>query len=223
MPTAVSPRLAAFAGAAPRLGVLTDVLVQGLEVFEALVFTHQLNDRGEQVIGSARGIGIGDLDVVLELGVEQVRPAFRLRDALRLDLLGVEAEAERAGIDADRALLSGVPLAQRPVVQVLVGRRSVFLRQPFLGRLKMRVARAAPPDVAAWIGRFRLELGVDLACRFAGHSDLDAGFLLKGVRHGAAPFLLDAAIHDERALLRLCGPRRQGDSRRRGEKPRPEP
>jgi len=32
--------------------VLADVLVQGLEIVEALVFAHQLHDRRKQVIGS---------------------------------------------------------------------------------------------------------------------------------------------------------------------------
>lgn len=72
-------------------------------------------------------------------------------------------------------------------------RRFIFERQPLFRRLQMRVAGAAPPDVAARIGGSGLELRIDLARRLAGHGDLDAGVLLEGRRHGAAPFLLDAA------------------------------
>ena len=69
-------------GSGARLGVLVDVLVQGLEVIEALVLAHDLDDRGQQRIGGAGRVRVRDLDLVLELGVEQVGPAFRLAQAL---------------------------------------------------------------------------------------------------------------------------------------------
>src|SRR5262245_57404451 len=76
----------------------------------------------------------------------------------------------------------------------------MFDRQAFLGRLQMRVASAAPPDVATQIGCFGLDLRIHLAGALARHRDLDAGLTLEGGDHEAAPLLLDAAVEYERAL-----------------------
>ncbi len=64
----------------------------------------------------------------------------------------------------------------------------------------MRVTGAAPPHVTARIGGFRLDLCVGLARRLAGHRDLDAGGAFEGLRHRAAPFLLNGAVKNELAL-----------------------
>ena len=66
---------------------------------------------------------------------------------------------------------------------------------------------------ARGIGGLGLDLGVDLAGALAGHRDLDAGLALEGGDHGAAPFLLHAAIHDERALRLRCSGGHEGQGR----------
>ena len=80
----------------------------------------------------------------------------------------------------------------------------------------MRIAGAAPPDVAARVGGLGLELGVELARALARHRDLDAGLALERGDHHAAPFLLHRAIEHQRAL-RLGGCGRQGEDGERSE------
>jgi hypothetical protein len=209
MPTAVSPSAVAFAGAAPDL-------VQLLEVVEALLLAHQLDDRGEQRVGGAGGVRVGDLDLILELRIEKVGPAFRLGELLAGDLLGVEPVAERARIDADGAALRLLPLPHRPVVELGEPRRCVFVGEALLGGLHVRIASAAPPDVGAGIGGLGLDLGVDLARALAGHRHLDAGLALEGRRRRPAPLLLDGAVEHERALRARLGGKEKARRRDRG-------
>ena len=92
------------------------VLVERLQVFEAFVLAHDLHNGGEERVGGAGGVRIGHLNLVLQLRIEEVRPAFRLRNSLRLNLLDVVAEAEGARVDADRPVLRLLPLAHGPVL-----------------------------------------------------------------------------------------------------------
>src|SRR5205085_307248 len=108
--------------------------------------------------------------------------------------LAVVAEAERAAIDADCAVLRFFGLPHRPVLQLAEPGRFIFGRQPFLGGLKMWITGAAPPDVALGIVLLGLELGIDLAGALARHRHLDTGLALELRRHAAAPFLVDPAI-----------------------------
>ena len=96
--------------------------------------------------------------------------------------------------------LRALGLALRPVAQLRQHRRLVWLGDLVVGRLQMRIAGAAEPDVAVRIVLLRAHAGIDLAGAHARHVDLDAGLLLVRVGDGAAPFLIDAAIHHELAL-----------------------
>ena len=122
---------------------------------------------------------------------------FGSGNAFGLEQLLVVAEAERARVDADRAPLGLLPLPLRPIVEIVEIGRLIFDGQPFVGRLLMRVARAAPPDVALRIGGLGLHLRIDLARALARHGDRDAGLALEGGRDGAAPLFLHTAIHHE--------------------------
>src|SRR5262249_59628892 len=132
--------------------------------------------------------------------VEEVLPALGLRQPLLGEELRVEAEAERAGVDADRAVLRLLGLARRPVVELAEPRRLVLQREPLLGRLQVWVPGAAPPDVALGVGRLGLDPGVELSGALPGHVDLDAGRLLEGGDHRPAPLLLGRAVEVELAL-----------------------
>ena len=120
--------------------------MQRLEVLERLVLAHQLDQRRKHRVGGARRVGIGDLDLVLELGLDQIGPAFRLGNILCLQLLGVEAVAERAGVYADSAVLGLFGLPHRPILQLGKSWRLVRLGQSFLGRLEVEGAVARFPD-----------------------------------------------------------------------------
>src|SRR5215212_7647995 len=85
--------------------------------------------------------------------------------------------------------------------------RFVDLGQAFLGRLQMRIAGAAEPDVALGVLGLGLELGDGLARTLLGHRDLDAAGLLELVGEQRAPFDLDRAVDVQDALRR--GRRRQ--------------
>src|SRR5215475_11932868 len=76
----------------------------------------------------------------------------------------------------------------------------------------MRVAGAAPPDVATWVRSFGLDLRIGLARTLARHCDPDPRLPLEGGHHGAAPFLLDGTVDDQRALRAgTCRREKQGD------------
>src|SRR5207244_4003745 len=116
--------------------------------------------------------------------------------------LAVVAKAERAAINADRAILRLFRLADSPILQLGELGRFVLLRQALLGRLEMRVAGAAPPQIAFGIVLLGLELRIGLARALARHRHLDAALALEGRGHAAAPFFLDRAIDDELTLRR---------------------
>jgi hypothetical protein len=82
--------------------------------------------------------------------------------------------------------------------------RFILDRQALFGRLHMRVACAAPPDVTARIAGLGLHLGIELAGTLARHCDPDAGLPLESGNHVAAP--LHRAIEHEVAFGRgaLC-------------------
>ena len=114
--------------------------------------------------------------------------------------VGVIAKAQRAQINADRALLRRLMLLDGPGMQLRQHGRVIGLRQSFFGGLQMRIAGAAPPDIALGIGRFGLHLGIGLAGTLARHGDSDAGRLLELIDHELAPFLLDRTIDGEVAV-----------------------
>ena len=179
MPIVVSPRPAALIGAEPDLVYWLTLACSAFRYSKPLLLAHQLHDRREHRVGGAGGVRVGDLDLALELGLDQVGPAFRLGQVLLGEQLLVVAEAERAGIDADGAVVRRLGLLDRPVVQLAQHRRPVFLGQAFLGGLQVRVAGAGPPDVALGVGGLGLHLGVGLAGALARHVDGDAGLLLE--------------------------------------------
>jgi len=96
--------------------------------------------------------------------------------------------------------------------ETMMGRWSVLVAAPFLGRLDVGIARSAPPDIGAWIGGFRPDLRQGLAGALAHHRRLGAGRLLEGGDADAALFLENGAIDGDRRLSL----RREGHGANRG-------
>ena len=109
------------------LGVFVDVLVQRLEVLEAFVLAHELHHGRQHRPGGAGRIRIRHLHLALEFGLDQVGPAGGRGHLALLDVLGVVAEAERAEVKPDRAVVRALRLALRPVAQLRQHRRFVRL------------------------------------------------------------------------------------------------
>jgi hypothetical protein len=97
--------------------------MQALQVLEGLVLAHQLHERRDHRVRGAARRRIGDLDLALVLGLEQVGPGPRHRHLLLREELGVVAEAERPGVDADGLVSRLLRLLLRPLVQLRQGRR----------------------------------------------------------------------------------------------------
>ncbi|MNV26932.1 hypothetical protein D3C71_1180630 [compost metagenome] len=150
-------------GRRARAGVGADVGVQGLEVFKRLFLAHDLHQRGDHGVGRATRCRVGHLHLALELGPEQVGPRLRgVELALGQQLL-VVAKAQRAQVHAHRAVLGIRRLLLRPGVQLRQLGRFVFEREALLGRLQVRVACAAKPDVGLGVGALGVELRQGLA------------------------------------------------------------
>ncbi len=198
------------------LGVLVDVLVHRLHQVEGFLFTQQLHQRRQHRVRGARRIRVGHLHVVLVDRLGQIGPALRLGQLALGQLRGVEAVAERAGVDADGAELGCLGLTHRPVLQVVELRRNVGVGQRLFGRLQVRVAGAAPPHIALRVCGLGLDLCVELARALARHQHLDAGGFFERGGHRPAPLFLHAAIEQQLTLaLRERG--RAGGSEQGGE------
>jgi hypothetical protein len=130
-------------------------------------------------------------------------------NVLPLEDLRVVADAERAEVDARRPELRQLGEAHRPWMQLREPRRSVFLEQPFLGRLHVWIAGTAPPDVAARVRRLGTDLRVGLARAFAHHSHRDPARALERRNAGAALLVDDRAV-DRKLPLAERGARRAG-------------
>src|SRR5712692_4569751 len=100
----------------PRLRVLVDVRVQLLEVLEPLGLAHQLDDRRDRRVRGPRRGGIRNLHFAFQCWLEQVGPAAGRGQVLLLEQFGVVAEAERAHVDADRAIAGLLGLSHGPRV-----------------------------------------------------------------------------------------------------------
>ena len=160
MPTSVSPvRDRARPGAAPLRVYWFTLRCSARQIGEGRLLAHQLHQRREHGVGGAGGVRVRHLHLAAEFRLDQVGPAARRRrcggDQLRL----LKPIAERAGIDADGAEpASGAPGAPPSrAARASAGER--YSAVSFSSRgLHVRVARAAPPDVAARVGG----LGADL-------------------------------------------------------------
>jgi len=121
-------------------------------------------------------------------------PVMSCNDAPAREFRGVVGIPQRAGIDADGAELRLFRLAHRPGLQLGKARRTVFGEQVLLRRLHVRIAGAAPPDVAARVGGLGADLRHGLAGGFLRHRHAHAGGALEGRHHRAAPFFLHRAV-----------------------------
>src|SRR5207249_1960322 len=140
------------------------------------------------------------------LRFQEVLPAGGGRELLLLKQLGVVAEPERAGVDAYGLEARLLGLSPRPVMELVEVGRFVGQGQVLLGGLEMRIARAAEPDIALGVGRFRGDLRERLTRALLCDGDLDAGLALKFGGDRLAPLGLDAAVDVEAALRgRLIG------------------
>ena len=110
---------------------------------------------------------------------------------------------ERAEVHADGAVLRLLGLLLRPRLQLREQRRLVFLEQALLGRLQVRVAGAAEPDVELRIGLLGGDLGERFARPLERHRDLDSGLLLERHGGGVAPLGLHRT-DDVELVLRAC-------------------
>jgi len=133
-----------------------------LQVVEALVLAHELHHRRQEGVRGAGRVRVRHLHLVLEPRVEEVRPALGLGQSPFGEELRVEAEPERAGVDADGPVLRLLGLAHGPLVELHELRRLVLECQPLLRRLEVWVAGAAPPDVTLRVRGLGLDLRVVL-------------------------------------------------------------
>jgi hypothetical protein len=187
-------------GPVPERVYWPDVPVQRLQVLEGLVLAHHLHQRGDHGVGGAAGRGVGHLDVALVLGLEQVGPGLGHGQLLLGQQLGVVAEAQRARVDADRLVARLPGLLLRPRMQLRQRGRLVFEREALLGRLQVRVAGAAEPDVGLGVVLLGDELGQRLARALERHVDLGArGARVHGGDH-VAPLGLHRADDVDLAL-----------------------
>jgi hypothetical protein len=171
---------------------------------------------GNHGIRRAAGGRVGHLHLALVLGLEQIRPGLGRLRLLAGQQLGVEAEAHRAQVDAHRAVLCVLGLLARPGVELRQQGRLVFQREPLLGRLQVRVARAAEPDVGLGV----VLLGNELRQRFAGafhaHVDLGAGGARIDGSHHVAPVGLNRADDVDLPLRRGADGCGQGGRQQNG-------
>ena len=112
-------------------------------------------------------------------GLTRSAQHFGSAQLLLLQHVGVEAEADGAGVEAADQVAAHRVLAHRPVVQVVDVGRPVGVEQALLGRLQERIAGAAPPDVGLRVGGLGAELRDDLAGALVRLQDLDAGLGLE--------------------------------------------
>ena len=200
-------------GRRARAGVGADVGVQGLEVFKRLFLAHDLHQRSDHGVGRATRCRVGHLHLALELGLEQVGPRLRRVELALGQQLLVVAKAQRAQVHAHGAVFGVHRLLLRPGVQLREQVRFVFERQALLGRLQVRVARAAKPDVGLGVGLLGVELGQRFARAFGGHVDLGARGLGIHGGHQVAPLGLHRADDVDLALgVSAGGQQGQGGS-----------
>ena len=200
MPISVSPRAIAWLGAAPDLRVLVDVLVELLQVVETLVLAHDLDHRREHRVRRPRGVRVRDLDLVLELGLQEVRPALRARAApssrAARGCSRTRARPRRrrpCGTSTARPAAPPTPAARRASATCTPG--SAFPPRPAdAGR------RCRPTRRRLAVRGLRLDLGEFSPELFRVMLDLDPGGRSKRGHHGSAPFLLGRAVEHQLAL-----------------------
>src|SRR5207244_7941058 len=102
-------------------------------------------------------------------------------------------KAESSRVNAHRLVARLLGLSTGPVVQLVEVWRLVRKSEILLGSLKMRIARAAEPDVTSGIGGLRSQLRERFAGALLGDGDLDAGLTLKLGGVALTPLGLHAA------------------------------
>jgi hypothetical protein len=175
--------------------------VYGAQILERLVLPEHLDERREHQVRGARRVRIAEHHLTLVGGVYKVLPALGNRQFLLREELGVVAERDDAAVDTGHAPLRQLGDPLRPVVELRDVRRPVFVEQPFLGGLQVRIGRARPPDVALGVGGFGLHLREHLAGGLLHDGHARARRLFEAHRHALAPGGVGrAAIEVELAL-----------------------
>ena len=184
-------------GRRARLGVHEDVLVQLLQVFEPFLLAQALDGLGQHGVGRAGGGRVGNADLALEFGLQQVFPAGRGFQSFFLKPFLVAAEA--GGNHVQRHIHAvGI---DEPLIHVPDVRGGIGIQQVFLDHRHGQVVAHAEDHG---------HLGIFLFCRhahlhFAGAQPLilhiDAGFLLEQGNQSGNFRLHVAAVHGERILL----------------------
>ena len=86
------------------LGILRDVFVQFLQIFEGLILAPKLNESGDLRISGAGTLWVSRLNFILVLRVNQILPAFRHGQIQFRQALGIDAKAENAQINRRRII-----------------------------------------------------------------------------------------------------------------------
>src|SRR5439155_773249 len=151
-------------GTGARARVLVHVLVLLLEVPKRLVLPEELDDGRDGDVGGARGVGVRDPDRVLVLRLREILPAGGRGELSLLKELGIVAKAESSRVNAHRLVARLLGLSTGPVVQLVEVWRLVRKGEILFGSLKMRIARAAEPDVPSGIGGLPSEPSESSSC-----------------------------------------------------------
>ena len=160
----------------------------------ALELDHEVGDQ----LGGAGGHVVGEPDKALVFGLEQIVPAFRGLKAHAGELILVDHEAQKAGVNA-------VPVAVGVLVDVLGQVRGIHgnigVVQEALGsQTVIGVIGAAEPDVGGGLAVLLLDLGGNLTGGQALIGGFDAVELLEVLAGGGEVFLLAGAVDNQRAF-----------------------
>jgi hypothetical protein len=136
-------------------------------------FTEKLDKRRDGHVRGAAGLGVGDLDLAAVGGQSQIFPALRGRQLFLLKDIGVVGDAQHFGVQADGAVARNLRGVLGPGVQLRQARRAVFLQQPRVGCLEVRVDRSTEPHVHLGAILLGHQLREGLAGRLVDDADLD--------------------------------------------------
>ncbi|MNP17431.1 hypothetical protein D3C76_1098620 [compost metagenome] len=145
-------------------GVLGDVAVELLQVVEGLIFPPQLDEGRQRGVGGAGALRIGNLDLAFVFRFGQIFPALRHRQIFLFQALGVDAKTENADVHGGGEIAFHLRRIAEFLHDLLKVFRFVRLQQPHFTGLRLRIERAAVPDI-----RLRVFLlGIDFRQRAAG-------------------------------------------------------
>ena len=179
------------------LGVNFDVLVEVYQVLDAFIMSILLDHGIDDQLRGTRGVVVGQPDQALVLGIKQILPVLRSLDALALQIILVDHEAQDT-------LVNAVPVTIR--VTVCRGKKVacvlgfIRLEQALARNDIVRIGGAAEPDVCGRIAVLFLDLSLDFTGGQTLILYLDAVQLLEILAGCCQVILLAGAVNDQRTF-----------------------